>query len=143
MTVRQSRARPRARLDRGQALVEFAIVAPLLIVLVIGVFEVARAWQAYQVVTDAAREGARNAVVDNSLTEDSVKALVRNAITRAALDPARIDSLGIAGFKTGQGDPTEVFLSYDYEWIWLRPLLGWLVGDASLTLKSNIIMRQE
>ncbi len=40
---------------RGQAMVEFALVLPLLLILLIGVFEFGRAWNVYHAVTDAAR----------------------------------------------------------------------------------------
>jgi TadE-like protein len=49
--------------DRGGAMVEFALVAPILFMLLIGIFDMARGWYEYQVITDAAREGARRAVV--------------------------------------------------------------------------------
>ena len=45
--------------ERGQAMVEAAIAIPLLLVLMVGIFEVGRAYQTWQVVTNAAREGAR------------------------------------------------------------------------------------
>jgi Flp pilus assembly protein TadG len=145
------RQRPRFG-DKGQALVEFALVAPILILLVVGIFEFARAWQAFQVLTDAAREGARNAVIDHALTATDVENIVRQALDRAALNSANIDSLGVNNLTGGgawtrataaRGDQTEVFLSYNYAWIWLRPLLGWFGSDGTVTLKTNIIMRQE
>lgn len=138
-------ARRRARTDeRGQALVEFALIAPILILLIVGVFELARAWQSYQVITDAAREGARLAVIDDpAITSDSVLNVVRNAMQRAALDVNLIDSLAVNGFNTGRGNPTEVYLSYQHRWIWIGALLGWVGGDRVVTLKTNIIMRQE
>lgn len=143
----RNRTRTWAALDeeRGQALVEFALIAPLLILLIVGVFELARAWQSYQVITDAAREGARVAVIDATppVTLDSVQNTVLNALTLANLDPGLVDSLGIMGFHTGRGNPTEVYLSYTHNWIWLRPLLGWFGAAGSVTLKTNIIMRQE
>ena len=55
----------RARPDRGQALVEFALVAPIQLLLIFAVADMARAWNVYQVITDAAREGARTAVIDD------------------------------------------------------------------------------
>ncbi len=152
--ARSHRFRHRARTgEEGQALVEFALIAPILILLVVGIFEFARAWQAYQVLTDAAREGARNAVIDDaSIDVAQVVATVQNALAIAALNPANIDSLGVNNLTSGsawtratvgRGDQTEVFLSYNYSWIWLRPLLGWFGSDGSVTLKTNIIMRQE
>lgn len=130
--------------EEGQALVEFALIAPILILLIVGVFEFARAWQSYQVITDAAREGARLAVIDDpTVTSDSVLNVVRAALGRAALDPGLIDSLSVTGFHTGRGNPTEIYLAYNHNWIWLRPLLGWFGSDGSVTLRTNIIMRQE
>jgi Flp pilus assembly protein TadG len=45
--------------ERGAEIVEFAFVAPLLITLVLGIFWVGRAFNTYQTLTRAAREGAR------------------------------------------------------------------------------------
>ena len=44
---------------RGQALVELALILPILLMLLLGIFEFGRAWNTKQVITDAAREGAR------------------------------------------------------------------------------------
>jgi hypothetical protein len=50
----------------GQALAEFALVVPLFMVMLVGVFEFGRAIYYTQVVTNAAREGARYAIVHGS-----------------------------------------------------------------------------
>jgi Flp pilus assembly protein TadG len=52
-----------ARNSRGQSVVEFALVLPLLFVLVFGITEFGRAWMQMNLMTSAAREGARLAVV--------------------------------------------------------------------------------
>ncbi len=44
---------------RGQSLVEFALVVPMLLVMLVGIIEFGRAWNMSQVVTDSARQGAR------------------------------------------------------------------------------------
>lgn len=54
------------RSSSGQALVEFALVAPLLFLLLIGVFEVARFVLFQQTLNNATREGARYAIVHGS-----------------------------------------------------------------------------
>ena len=51
---------------RGTALVEMALVLPIFLMIVLGVIEFGRAMMVSQVVTNAAREGARSAVVDGS-----------------------------------------------------------------------------
>jgi hypothetical protein len=77
--------RRRRKGQEGQALVEFALTIPILLILVLGVVEFARAWSAYQVITDAAREAARTAVVDNpSVTLDSVQGVVPGTHHRGA-----------------------------------------------------------
>jgi hypothetical protein len=47
----------------GQSLLEFALVLPLLLVLVMGLFDLGRAIFYYSVLNNAAREGARTATV--------------------------------------------------------------------------------
>ncbi len=54
--------------NRGQALVEFALVLPVLMLLIIGMMEFGLIINQYMVVTEAAREGARSAAVGNSNT---------------------------------------------------------------------------
>jgi hypothetical protein len=51
--------RARTRSDRGAVLVELAIVIPMLLLLMVGMVEYGFAWQRQQVVTRAARSGAR------------------------------------------------------------------------------------
>ena len=61
MTVRRSR-RPR----RGQALVEFALVVPILLLLLLGILDFGRAVYASHTIGNAAREAARLAIVDQN-----------------------------------------------------------------------------
>jgi Flp pilus assembly protein TadG len=49
--------------DRGQAVVEFALVLPFLLLLALGVVEFGRAWMTMNILTSAAREGARIAAI--------------------------------------------------------------------------------
>jgi hypothetical protein len=57
------RRRDRLRSARGAALVEFALVLPLLLVMIGGIVDFAFLFQRYEVVTGAAREGARIAAL--------------------------------------------------------------------------------
>ena len=84
---RESAMKPLKFVRRGQAVVEFALVLPLILIMVISVFEFARAWNIQQVLTDAAREGARVAVVGagNEEAEGPLKAKVTAEIKRRTL----------------------------------------------------------
>jgi Flp pilus assembly protein TadG len=58
------RFRGGGRRRRGQALVEFALIIPLFLLLLVGIFDLGRAVFAYNTLTNAAREGARIAIVN-------------------------------------------------------------------------------
>lgn len=54
--------------QRGQALVELALVLPVLLVLFMGTVEFGRIFHSYLVITNASREGARVAVLGGADT---------------------------------------------------------------------------
>ena len=62
--MRAQRIRNIPKNEKGQSLVEFALVVPLLLLLVVGIFEFGRAWMTRNVMTGAAREAARIAAVE-------------------------------------------------------------------------------
>jgi Flp pilus assembly protein TadG len=133
---------------RGQAVVEFALVLPLVLILVISVFEFARAWNIQQVLTDAAREGARVAVVGSGnqeaagVIQTKVQAAIDNAVSVAGIDPSDV-TLQLDGEELGRGNPATVRLALPYRFTFLGPLMGWTIGKSSLTLRTSITMRNE
>lgn len=132
--------------ERGQSLVEFAILLPILLALVVGIFEFGRAWNVYQVTTNAAREGARLAVISTS-TEAMVRDVVHDALTRAALDPDA-GTIAIDGAGGNVGTPAMVSIDYPYEFTFLGPVLSLLDGGGdpmagTITLSTSIVMRNE
>lgn len=135
----------RSRDERGQSLVEFAMILPILLALLIGIFEFGRSWNAYQVLTNAAREGARLAVIPGT-NEAQVRQVVSDALTNAALDPGA-GTIGVAGVGSGTGTPATVSIDYPYEFTFLGPVVGMLDGDAavpgSITLSTTVVMRNE
>lgn len=96
--------RHRMSRDDGVAAVEFALILPVLALLLFGVLEFGRVWSQYQLFQGAAREGARCAAVAS--TSDCV---VQDEIDQAAapFDPdenAAIDVLGGGGGANGCTD---------------------------------------
>jgi len=129
--------------ERGQAAVEFAIVLPMLLLFLIGVFEFGRAWNVYHAETDAARLGARcAAVADPSTTQDSVYAIVRRALARDAIDTNAV-TITMTGWRTGTGTPVSVALQVPYTFVFLRPFMHWTNSQAAITLRSTFVMRNE
>ena len=129
--------------ESGQAMVEFAIVLPLLLMLMIAVFEFGRAYHVYHAVTDAARLGARSAVVaDPSTTQDSVYAIVQRALARSSVDTTSA-TITLSGWRAGTGTPATVAITAPYQFVFLRPLMKWTSTDAAITLRSTFVMRNE
>lgn len=137
MTVRRG--------PRGQALVEFALLLPILMLLLLGILEFGRAWNVKQVLTDAAREGARLAVVgDPSITQESqVRTRVRTVISRAGLDSSQVTVDFPDGFKTGTGNITTVELSMPYRFVALHRFAALVTANGTVTLRSTARMRNE
>lgn len=131
------------RSEDGQALVEFALVVPVLLLLILGLTEFSRAWNTQQVLTDAAREALRSSVVANSgFSFDSMLGLINQSLARASLDPERAQ-VSMEGWKTGTGTPARIRIDYEYEFGFFAPLVGWATGDRSLALSTSFVMRNE
>ena len=67
---------------RGQSLVEFALVLPLFLVLVMGIFDLGLAVFSYNSITNAAREGARLAIVNQDETTITARATSQAGVAR-------------------------------------------------------------
>lgn len=129
--------------EGGQALVEFALVVPLLLILLLGLVEFAKAWNTQQVLTDAAREALRSSVVANpSFTYEQLLGLVDQALLRASLDPANAQ-VSVDGWKAGTGTPARIRIDYAYDFGFFGPLIGWASDDRSLALSTSFVMRNE
>lgn len=89
--------------SRGQAMVEFALSVPIIFILILGTFEAARFIFYYQLVNDAAREGARYAIVHGS----------RSACPSGPPPPGETNACDPAGtnVKTAVGDAALDFAS--------------------------------
>jgi Flp pilus assembly protein TadG len=72
---------------RGVAAVEFALLSPLIVALLLGVWEVGRLIQVNQILSNAAREGGRQAST-GLLTDAQVQTVVLQYLQRAGLPTA-------------------------------------------------------
>lgn len=135
----------------GQSLVEFVMVAPLLLLLIFGLVEFARAWNIRHVITDAAREGARTLAVDNNVSYDSVQTIVESALQSAGLNPAgaTITLVQCEGPACTSPDvhqrhmSSRVSILFPFELRLVRIFLGWALDDAVLDIRTTFVMRNE
>lgn len=133
--------------DAGQALIEVAIALPILLALLIGIFEFARAYNVQQVITNAAREGAREGVVVQVPLVEIQDSAVARATDR--LSDASISS-GVVTFSCsgtcGNGDALSVTVSVDYNFVFIGPVLSLFsggFGTRTINLSSTSTMRRE
>lgn len=138
------RGRPR---DSGQSLIELAIVLPILLLLVIGMVEFARAWMFQQLITNIAREGARLAVLPTS-DQAMVQTRVDQLLTAASINPASATvNLTICSGPncTGQSDIVQIQVPYNFTLV--GPIANLVCGGcgalSSITLSSSADMRNE
>jgi Flp pilus assembly protein TadG len=163
----------RLRDDRGAAAVEFAFVFPLLLVIVLGIFEFGRAWNIDQVITDAAREGARRAVISNGSNptqkQGDVVLVVNNRLgtvglpdaqllgtptttacagwSPPVLTPAQAQTVTLAGCGWGgaRDSQARVLIRVPFPFQFLGPVMG-LIGGGGIgpvTLRADVSMRNE
>ena len=78
----------RLRDERGANAVEFALIVPLLLILVLGIAEFGRAFQVQSTLSAAAREGVRTMAVQND--PGAARTMARSVAS--SLDPALTDA---------------------------------------------------
>ena len=121
-------ARSRARSDHGQATVELALVLPLVLALLVLVFQVALVARDEILVVHVARDAAREATVTRD--PGAVRAAAVRNLPGATVRVVRRGSVG---------DPVEVAVTYVSRT--QLPLIGALLPD--LTLHADSVMRVE
>ncbi len=134
------------RSERGAELIEFAVVMPILIFLIAGIFEFGMMFRALEAITNAAREGARVGVLPGYNAPD-VQTRVDEYLNASGLTGTHTTTVTDQTIATGAGTFTarSVNVSYPYTFVVLSgfaPLVGGgSFGSINLTAAS--IMRNE
>jgi Flp pilus assembly protein TadG len=140
--------------DQGQSMIEAAMTLPIVLLVCVGIFEFGRAFQTWQVLTNAAREGARIAVMP-STAPAGVETIVRNYMTDGQLDTTAVANatvtinpaatVGIGGGATAAA--TVVTISYPYQFSVLQPVASLVVSGstvgAPMSMTASAKMRNE
>ncbi len=126
---------------RGAAVVEFAIVAPVFFLLVFGMVEYGRMVMVQQVITNAAREGARVGVLDGAAYTD-VQTAVNNYLTAASISTSATTITVTPNPPSSQttGNPVTVTVSIPFKKVSWLPSPLYL---GSTTLSATSVMRRE
>jgi Flp pilus assembly protein TadG len=143
-----NRTLSRRRGERGAALLEAAITVPIILLIAVGIFEFGRAYQTWQVLTNAAREGARLAVINGS-TDTDVVTRVRNYMSAGQLENAATATVtvnrGVA--LTGSDTASQITINYPFQFMVLNPVVRLVTKSsttgAPITMQSTSLMRNE
>jgi len=137
--------------ERGTAIIETALTLPLLLLISVAIFEFGRAYQTWEVLTNAAREGARVAVLPNAASgapearvlEYMSNGAVPTSGVTIAVDKTVPISLGGAGTATG----SKVTVTYPFSFIVLQPVAQLVVSGsltgAPIVMTASAEMRNE
>ena len=131
--------------ERGAALVEAAVTIPILLLIAVGIFEFGRAYQTWQIVTNAAREGARVSIVPNgdvNTVETRVRQYMQGGqlpeFAAAAVTVDRNASITVNGTPSAA---SQVIVDYPFEFIVLQPVAQLVVTGSptgtALTHEGN------
>lgn len=138
MKARLLRGRPR---DRGAAAVEFALLAPVLLLIVFGIIDFGRALNAQITLTQAAREGARLAALGDTAAQ------VQSHTTAAAtgLSPVSVTVVAPCLANYGaEGLDAKVQTSYSFSFVTPVGAIAALFGGSGfggpMTLTAQGVM---
>ena len=137
--------------QRGAALIEVALTLPLMLLVSVGIFEFGRAYQTWQVLTNAAREGARIAVLPG--TDD---AAVTTRV-QTYMSDGQLSNYGTASIVITRNNPipsgigtataSRVTVNYPFTYLVLQPVARLIDSQtttgAPLTMTASALMRNE
>ena len=123
------------RSEKGQSIVEFALVLPILVMLLFGIIDFGRIFHTYLAIDHASREAARTASIgENDAT------IVSTAVASASSIQLTAGQVAVSpGGTKSSGSDVTVTITYPVSF--LTPVVSNLTGP--ITLSSSTVMRME
>lgn len=137
----------RFRSERGAELIEFALVFPLLLLTTLGIIDFGLMFQRYEVLTNAAREGARVSVLPG-YNEPDVIARVNQYLQATSLSAVTVTT-SVGAVQTLPAGPScirviPVTVSYVHNWTFVGGIMSYFGATfTSKTLTATSSMRSE
>jgi hypothetical protein len=125
------------RKRKGQAIVEAALVLPIILLILTGIIDFGLLFNNYVIITNASREGARLAAVGYS--DPEVKAVINGLLN--SLDQTKVTTdISPSRFHREKGDEVTVTVGYDYNFF--TPIISSIVPNP-LHIEGMTVMRVE
>jgi Flp pilus assembly protein TadG len=133
--------------ERGAALLETAITLPIILLVCVGIFDFGRAYETWQVLTNAAREGARLAVIQGS-TDADIRTRVKNYASAGGITvPDGEIAINRNTALTGTDTASQIQINHLYKFMVLNPVIRLIAPSSTtggdITMQSSAIMRNE
>ena len=132
--------------DRGAELIEFALVLPVLLLLLAGILDMGFLFKDWEVVTNAAREGARVAALPGWVLVD-VQSRVNTYLSDGGLQGTATTTVDATTITVGARtiNCIKVTVSYPHTYLILGPVAQMIQGGSvsNITLKAASTMRTE
>ncbi len=134
--------------QKGASLVEFALVLPLLMLILWGIIEFSLLLYNKQVITNASREGARAGIVAQSprVTGGEIVGVVNNyCATYLVTFGGGVLSISSSAAGTSFGDPLTVTVTYPYQFLVFHNISNTFFGGSfgTIPLTAVTVMRYE
>jgi Flp pilus assembly protein TadG len=137
--------------ERGAEVIEFAIILPLLLLIVFGIIDFGFLFQRYVVVTNAAMEGARVRVLPGYLDADAIARArsyaVDGGVPNAGACPPYCVTVTQTTVPNGTGGTWPAFqvdVAYDHDYSYIGPIAQLFGGNfTSVTLRARSTMRSQ
>jgi Flp pilus assembly protein TadG len=126
----------KGRKQQGQSIVEMAIILPVLALILVAVVDASRAFDAYIVLTNAAREGARFASLQPAPNDGLIELLVINDVVGSGTNVTQMHDFDSSNIQIQRGATgVTVTLTYEFD-LWF----GGLVGINAFPLEKTSAM---
>ena len=118
--------------ERGQSLVEFVLLLPVLLIILAGVLDLGRMYYIWVALTDAAGEGAAYAAISPTDQDETKKRAQEASTGLVTIEPSMID---IEAPTVATGAPITVSVGYTFTLI--TPFMNVIVPDGQLVLRGR------
>jgi len=127
--------------EKGQSLVEFALILPLFLLLLFGVVDFGRALHAYITIDHAGREAARAASVGET-DDEKVKKI---AVDKAAGISLESTMVAVSPGPYTSGTDVTITITYPFTFITpvIEPWITWVKGKKTIDIADTTVMRVE
>jgi Flp pilus assembly protein TadG len=133
---------------RGQGLVEFALVLPVLILILLALFDAGRGVLAYAELANASRVGARVAIINQSndasctSTERTFKCAAAQITTSMGVAPSDIPDLTITGSDCALPSNCTATVTVGHTFVLITPIISAIMSGIEMSASTTMSLER-